>query len=95
MVITLRPVNTLSVPTAGVYTIKNQHKTDDLTVPYEEEVNGFTIYIEDNPDRWCGGYIWSVCQDGIEFDSGLEFGVADAVYSANSAIEVLLQPLLC
>ena len=21
----------------------------DITVPYEEEVNGFTIYIEDNP----------------------------------------------
>ena len=26
--------------------------SDDLSVPYEEEINGFTVYIEDNPDRW-------------------------------------------
>lgn len=55
---------------------------NEITVPYEEEVNGFTIYIEDNPDRWRGGFSWSVCKDGIEFDSGLEFDVADALKQA-------------
>ena len=54
----------------------------DITVPYEEEINGFTIYIEDNPDRWRGGYSWSVCKDEVEFDSGLEFNTADALQAA-------------
>lgn len=52
---------------------------NDITVPYEEEVNGFTIYLEDNPDRWRGGYSWSVCKGGVELDSGLAFDVADAL----------------
>ncbi|WP_240220705.1 hypothetical protein [Rheinheimera hassiensis] len=55
---------------------------NDISVPYEEEVNGFTIYIEDNPDRWRGGYSWSVCKDEVEFDSGLAFDVADALEQA-------------
>ncbi|MDX1537300.1 hypothetical protein [Arsukibacterium sp.] len=62
--------------------MENQHITDDITVPYEEEVNGFTIYIEDNPDRWCGGYIWSVCQNEIALDEGLSFNASDAINSA-------------
>lgn len=55
---------------------------NDITVPYEEEVNGFTIYIEDNPDRWRGGYSWSVCKNGVELGLGLEFDVADAFEQA-------------
>ncbi|WP_397472437.1 hypothetical protein [Rheinheimera sp.] len=65
----------------------------DITVPYEEEVNGFTIYIEDNPDRWRGGFSWAVCKEGVELESGLVFDVADAFDSANGAIEVLLRSL--
>lgn len=63
--------------------------SDDLSVPYEEEINGFTIYIEDNPDRWRGGYSWSVCKGGVVWDEGLTFTIADAMQSANSAIAVL------
>lgn len=74
--------------------MQNTYADDDIAVPYEEEINGFTIYIEDNPDRWRGGFSWSVCKDGIEFDSGLAFDVADAIHSANSAIGLLLQQLL-
>lgn len=65
----------------------------DITVPYEEEVNGFTIYIEDNPDRWRGGFSWAVCKEGVELDSGFVFDVADAFDSANAAIEVLPRSL--
>lgn len=60
----------------------------DITVPYEEEINGFTIYIEDNPDRWRGGYSWSVCKDEVELDSGLAFDVIDALERAYSCTTV-------
>lgn len=62
--------------------------SDDLSVPHEEEINGFTVYIEDNPDRWRGGYSWAVCKDGVEFDSGLAFDVADAFEQAYSCTTV-------
>ncbi|WP_019677528.1 hypothetical protein [Arsukibacterium perlucidum] len=64
--------------------MENQHTSDDLTVPYEEEVNGFTIYIEENPDRWCGGYIWSVCQGEAEVSSGFEFTIKSALQAATT-----------
>lgn len=54
----------------------------DISMPYEEEVNGFTINIEENPDHWRGGYSWSVCKDETELDSGLEFSTADALRAA-------------
>lgn len=66
----------------------------EITLPYEEEISSFTIYIEENPDRWRGGYSWAVCQDEVELDSGLEFDVADAIHSANHAIGLLQQLLL-
>lgn len=64
--------------------MQSTYADDDITVPYEEEIKGFTIYIEDNPDRWRGGYSWSVCKDRVEFDSGLAFDVADALKQAYS-----------
>ena len=73
----------------------NTYPDTEITLPYEEEINSFTIYIEDNPDRWRGGYSWAVCKDEVELDSGLAFDVIDAIYSANNVIEVLLQPSLC
>lgn len=62
--------------------MQSTYSDNDLIVPYEEEINGFTIYIEDNPDRWYGGYSWAVCKDEIELDSGLEFSTADALQAA-------------
>ncbi|MCD1596854.1 hypothetical protein [Rheinheimera aquimaris] len=66
----------------------------DITVPYEEQVNGFIIYIEDNPDRWRGGYSWSVCKDEVLWHEGLTFTISDAIHSANNAIAVLSSPPL-
>jgi hypothetical protein len=34
-----------------------------LRHPYEEEYNGFIIYIERNPDPYRGGYIWQIIDD--------------------------------
>lgn len=68
--------------------------SDDLSVPYEEEINGFTVYIEDNPDRWRGGYSWSVCKDEVVWNDGLTFTISDAIHSASNAIAVLSPPPL-
>lgn len=59
---------------------------NDITLPYEEEINGFTIYIEDNPDRWRGGYSWAICKDEVELDSGLEFSISSALQAAYSLL---------
>lgn len=48
-------------------------ENEEIRLPYEEEVNGYTISIDVNPDRWRGGFVWSVCKDGVELDSGVEF----------------------
>ncbi|MEM6190670.1 hypothetical protein [Shewanella scandinavica] len=57
-------------------------------VPYEEEWCGYEIYIERNPDRFRGGFEWSVCFDNEEIQSGLafhfDFALAEAQQFTNS-----------
>ncbi|GHG59369.1 hypothetical protein GCM10010919_01820 [Alishewanella longhuensis] len=65
-------------------------ENEKIHLPYEEEVNGYTIFIDVNPDHWRGGFVWSVCIDGAELDSGLAFDVTDAIGSANNAIDALV-----
>jgi hypothetical protein len=55
---------------------------------YEEDFMGFEIYIEPNLDRCREGFVWSVCKDEEELDSGLEFGFDEALVAANKAIEL-------
>tara|TARA_R110000868_G_scaffold323467_1_gene584414 strand:+ start:1085 stop:1303 length:219 start_codon:yes stop_codon:yes gene_type:complete len=54
---------------------------------YEEEIMGFEIYIEPNPDRWREGFVWLVYQDGEEVDSGLEFGFDEALEASKETIK--------
>lgn len=42
-------------------------------VSYEEDYEGFDIYIEPNPDPYRGGYIWSVGKDCEQLVSELDF----------------------
>lgn len=58
-------------------------ENEEIRLPYEEEVNGYTIFIDVNPDRWRGGFFWSVCIDGAELDSGLKFSLTDALQAAS------------
>ncbi|QDE29574.1 hypothetical protein [Shewanella polaris] len=44
----------------------------------EETIDGFDIYIEPNPDQYCGGYIWSVSKNNEELDTGLVFSIDNA-----------------
>lgn len=68
-------------------------ENEEIRLPYEEEVNGCTIFIDVNPDRWREGFVWSVCKNDIELDSGLTFDVADAIGGANSVVDALLSSL--
>ena len=56
---------------------------------YEAIFRGIEIYIEPNPDRYRGGFAWSVCRDKNEFDTGLAFTKNDALAEARKAIECI------
>ena len=66
-----------------------QPTEDDL--PYHEIFQTFEIYIDHNPDRWRGGYVWGVCKNGQELSSGLSFGVAEAAEEARESVMILCQ----
>jgi len=55
----------------------------------EEEFEGYEIYIEDNPDRYRGGYEWSVCKDDEMLDSDLAFSIESAISEAKDSILAL------
>lgn len=55
-------------------------------VPYEEELCGYVIYIERNPDRFRGGFEWFVCFDNKVIQSGLAFHFGFALTEAQQFI---------
>lgn len=64
---------------------------DDLPLPYHEIFQTFEIYIDHNPDRWRGGYVWVVSKNNQEISSGLSFGVAASVYEARASVMIRCQ----
>lgn len=50
--------------------------------PYEEEWCGYVIYIEENPDRYRGGFAWSVSKEDEEITMNLAFSPEDALVGA-------------
>ncbi len=54
----------------------------DLSLPYREVFQTFEIYIDHDPDRWRGGYVWVVSKNGHELSSGLSFTASAAVDEA-------------
>lgn len=65
-------------------------ENEEIPLPYEEELNGYTIFIDVNPDRWRGGFIWSVCKDDVELDSGIEFRGGTARLQAYNVLSSLV-----
>ncbi|MCL2916468.1 hypothetical protein L2725_22280 [Shewanella corallii] len=55
---------------------------------YEETLtNGWTIYIEPNPDSYRGGLMWHVCHDDCIWDSGIEWSLEYALSKARETAE--------
>ncbi|WP_417706277.1 hypothetical protein [Rheinheimera aquimaris] len=52
---------------------------------YEEEIFGYTIYVEVSADRYNPAFSWSVCKDNIEYETGLAFSKDDAIAEARAA----------
>jgi hypothetical protein len=56
---------------------------------YEETWRGYHIYLTPNPDRWCAGVAWSVCDDETELQCGTAFSRDAAVAESHAAIAFL------
>lgn len=66
--------------------MQQQATEPDLPLPYLEVFQTFEIYIDHNPDRWRGGYLWVVSQNNSELETGLCFEVRIALHSAEAYI---------
>lgn len=68
-----------------------QPTEDDLPLPYHEVFQTFEIYIDHNPDRWRGGYVWVVTQNNQELSCGLSFDVGEAAEEARKSVMIQCQ----
>lgn len=66
--------------------MQQQVTEPEFPLPYHEVLQTFEIYIDHNPDRWRGGYIWVVSQNNSELETGLCFEVREALHSATAYI---------
>jgi hypothetical protein len=57
----------------------------NITVPFEEECQGFEIYVEENPDHYNEGYNWSISKNDECIDEGVEFDIQMAIDAARKA----------
>lgn len=60
-----------------------------LACDIEESFQNYEIFIEDNPDKYRGGFIWSISTDDNMWDSGLAFTIEDAITEAKAAVNSL------
>ena len=56
---------------------------------YEESLKGYEIFIEENPDRYRGGFTWSISKDDNEIDCGTSFELENAISEAHARINAL------
>ncbi|MEO3880008.1 hypothetical protein [Rheinheimera fenheensis] len=61
-----------------------------MTDSFEEDYKGYTIYVEPSADRWNPAFTWSICKNGIEYDSGLNFSPESAIAEAKEVLEKML-----
>lgn len=56
---------------------------------YEEIFRDYEIFIEPNPDKYRGGFAWSVSKDECELDCGLAPSMDSAIAESHIAIDKL------
>lgn len=71
--------------------MQQQATEADLPLPYHENFQTFEIYIDHNPDRWRGGYVWVVSKNNQELSCGLSFCVAAAAEEARESVMIRCQ----
>ncbi|GGX10714.1 hypothetical protein [Undibacterium macrobrachii] len=57
-----------------------------------QDLNCYEINVEQNPDRWRGGFVWSVSLGTEELGNGLEFSRRLAQQKADEYMTNLLCP---
>ena len=56
----------------------------------ESEYKGFSIFIENSPDQYCGGYEYCVANDSEELvETGLSFSADAALNDAQAYIDAM------
>jgi hypothetical protein len=58
----------------------------NIALPFEEEYQGFEIYVEPNPDHYNEGFVWSISKNDECLDEGIEFDIQMAIDAARKAI---------
>lgn len=56
----------------------------------EYQYQGFDIHIENNPDAYTGGFVWSISNDDVMHDEDLAFTLDDAKKKAELCVEQLI-----
>ncbi|STO98957.1 hypothetical protein [Grimontia hollisae] len=59
-------------------------------ITLEEYYRGYTIYVENNPDQYTGGYEYSVSDGENILKEGLEFDADAALQAAKDYIDTLI-----
>ena len=54
---------------------------------YDEEYKGYIIEIENNPDSYRGGYVWSIGDDEGYFEEDLNFTLNVCLNDARKAVD--------
>jgi len=62
----------------------------NIALPFEEEYQGFEIYIEQNPDNYSEGFCWSISRNDECLNEGIEFDIQSAINMARKAIDASL-----
>lgn len=57
---------------------------------YEELLEGYEIFVEENPDRYRGGYTWSISKEDNEIEVGVSFDFNSAISEAHARIKTLV-----
>jgi hypothetical protein len=71
------------------FAMRSHRIVEHLVGQIEEEFEGYRIYIENNPDHYCGGYEWSVCKDNEILDSDFAFSIEAALDASRTSIMAL------
>ncbi|WP_445946535.1 hypothetical protein [Shewanella sp.] len=58
----------------------------NIALPFEDEYQGFEIYVEPNPDHYNEGFVWSISKNDECLDEGIEFDIQMAIDAAREAI---------
>ncbi|RYD72328.1 MAG: hypothetical protein EOP53_22130 [Sphingobacteriales bacterium] len=68
------------------FEMKKYHTTEQLVDSIEEDFQDYQIFIDNNSDKYRGGFEWSISKDDEIFCSDLAFNIESAFSDAQQAV---------